>query len=231
MSLVSLDNVEVTGRVGLIRDSYAQFETTLRGAVVELLAGLGSGVHTLVTLNQTLDRIGQSYITASRQEVLEDLGKIAEIALETSGVLSNSATTPKALSTADALHRGFAAELESVVSRAVAKDVKTALEFVRQQVMVGRFSASTDQLVHDLAFTFTGKQTITTLDYVGREINWAYRQHYNTLMVHSLLELGIEEAVITGGSKEGEEVDLMEYDKVQGKYFHHNSKSLLKPLD
>lgn len=231
MSHVSPDNADLTGRVARISQSYAQFETALRGGVVELLAGLGNGTHTLMTMNQVLDRIGQSYTSSIRQTVLEDLGKVSQSALETSKVLDSDVMSPKALSVADALHRGFAAEIESVIERAVSRDIRTALEFVRQQIVAGRFVATTDQLTHDLSFNFTGKQTISTVDYVTREVNWAFRQQYNTLMVHSMLAQGIEEASVDGGSKSGEVMNLMQYDQVQGKYFHHNSKSLLQPLD
>lgn len=231
MSHVSRDNADLSGRVARLRASYAQFETTLRGAVVELLAGLGSGVHTMMTMNQVIENIGQSYINSSRAEVLEDLGKVSESALETSQALSSELITPKALSVADALHRGFAAEIESVVERAVARDVRTALDFVRQQLIAGRFTATSDQLTHDLIFNFTGKMTIPTVEYVGREVNWAYRQQYNTIMVHVLLARELDQAVVDGGSKDGDVIELMQYDQVQGKYFHHNSKSLLQPLD
>lgn len=231
MSHVSRDNSDLTGRVAHIRAGYAQFETTLRGAVAELLAGLGSGVHTMMTMSQVIERVGQSYLTTSRQDILEDLGRISESALETSQALDSELITPKALSVAEALHRGFAAEIENVIERAVARDVKTALEFVRQQLMAGRFTATTDQLTHDLLFNFTGKMTIPTVEYVGREVNWAYRQQYNTIMVHVLLAREVEEAVVDGGSKNGEALNLMQYDQLQGKYFHHNSKSLLQPLD
>uniref|UniRef100_A0AAU6W0E8 Uncharacterized protein n=1 Tax=Pseudomonas phage Nican01 TaxID=3138540 RepID=A0AAU6W0E8_9CAUD len=231
MSHVSRDNADLSGRVARIRAGYAQFETTLRGAVVELLAGLGSGVYTMMTMNQVVERVGQSYLSTSRQEVLEDLGKLSESALETSQALSSELITPKALSVAEALHRGFAAEIESVIERAVARDVRTALDFVRQQLVAGRFTATSDQLTHDLVFNFTGKMTIPTVEYVGREVNWAYRQQYNTIMVHVLLAREVEEAQVDGGSKDGDVIDLMQYDQVQGKYFHHNSKSLLQPLD
>lgn len=231
MSHASRDNADLTGRVARIRAGYAQFETTLRGAVVELLAGLGSGVHTMMSMNQVIERVGQNYIAASRQDILEDLGKVSESALETSQALSSELITPKALSVADALHRGFAAEIDSVVSRAVARDVKTALEFVRHQLIAGRFTATSDQLTHDLTFNFTGKMTIPTVEYVGREVNWAYRSQYNTIMVHTLLAREVDSAVVDGGSKAGDVVDLMKFDQVQGKYFHHNSKSLLQPLD
>ena len=231
MSHVSLDNDDLSGRVARLRASYAQFETTLRGAVVELLAGLGSGLYTMMTMNQVIEQIGQRYISSSRADVLEDLGKVSESALETSQALSSELITPKALTVADALHRGFAAEIESVIERAVARDVKSALEFVRNQLVAGRFTATTDQLTHDLTFNFSGKVTIPTVEFVGREVNWAYRSQYNTIMVHVLLARDVEEAAIDGGSKAGEVVNLMQYDQIQGKYFHHNSKSLLQPLD
>lgn len=231
MSHVSRDNADLSGRVARLRAGYAQFETTLRGAVVEVLSGLGSGVYTMMTMNQAIETIGQNYIDAARAEVLEDLGKLSESALEASWALSDELIASKALSVAEGLHRGFAAEIQSVIERAVARDVRTALDFIRQQLIAGRFVATSDQLTHDLAFNFTGKMTIPTVEYVGREVNWAYRQQYNTIMVHVLLAREFDQAVVDGGSKDGDVIDLMQYDQVQGKYFHHNSKSLLQPLD
>jgi hypothetical protein len=231
MSHVSRDNADLTASVARLRTGYAQFETALRGAVVELLSGLGNGTVTMMSMNQVVESIGQSYLSTSRMNILDDLGQVAESALETSKALTDASISPKALSVADALHRGFAAELENVIERAVARDVKTALEFVRQQLIAGRFVATSEQLTHDLTFNITGKMAIPTVEYVGREVNWAFRQQYNTIMVHVMLARDIEQARIDGGSKDGEEINLMQYDQVQGKYFHHNSKSLLQPLD
>ena len=220
MSSVSRDNRDLTERVADITAGYSRFQTTLRGAVAEVLNDLGNGLASMLTMNQKIETIGQSYTKAVRMEILLALGEIAASALETSKADDDATIGVKALSIADALHRGFAA-----------RDVRTALDFVRTQLAAGRFVATSYQLTHDLEFKFTGKQTLDTTEFVTREVNWAFRSQYNTMMVSTLLARDIDEAVVDGGSKHGEVVDLMNFDSIQGKYFHHNSKSLLQPLD
>lgn len=231
MSSVSADNQQLTAKVARIRAGYSNFQTALRGSAAVLLTGLANGTYSLLSMGQEIERIAQDYLEASRMQVLEDLGNVADSALRTSGSESSPDINTKALSVADALHRGFAAEVDHAIERAVAKDVRTTLDFVRAQVMQGRFTATSDQLVHDLKFTVTGKMTLDSEEFVRREVNWAYRQQYNTLMVHVLLAKEVDDARVDGGSSDGKVMDLMSYDQQQAKIFHHNSKSLLQPLD
>lgn len=231
MSSVSRDNHDLTERVAGITAGYSRFQTTLRGAVAEVLNDLGNGLASMLTMNQKIEAIGQSFVRANRMEILTDLGDIAASSLVTSRADDDALIGSKALSIADALHRGFTVEIESVIAHAVSRDVRTALDFVRVQLAQGRFVATSHELTHDLEFKYTGKQTLDTVEYVTREVNWAYRSQYNTLMVSTLLSRDVDEAAIDGGSKDGEVVDLMNFDSIQGKYFHHNSKSLLQPLD
>lgn len=231
MSSVSRDNRELTEQVAGITAGYLRFQTTLRGAVAEVLNDLGNGLASMLTMNQRIEAIAQSYLKQTRQDVLLDLGDVAASALETSKAEADAMIGEKALSIAEALHRGFAAEIESVIAHAVARDVRTALDFVRTQLAAGRFVATSHQLTHDLEFKYVGKQVLDTAEYVNREVNWAYRSQYNTMMVSTLLARDIDEAVVDGGSKDGEVIELMSFDSIQGKYFHHNSKSLLQPLD
>lgn len=231
MSLVSPDNQQLTARVARIRAGYATFETTLRGAVAEVMNGLGNGVFNLSNMGKPIEAAANAYLASVREQTLEDLGNVSESALKTSRAETDSDVASKALVVADALFKGFAVEVESSIERAVSKDVKTSMEFLRTQIAQGRFVATTEQLTHDLQFNVTGKMTITSLDFVTREVNWAYRQQYNTIMVHVLLGLEIDEAVIDGGSSDGTKMSLLNYDQAQGKIFHHNSKSLLQPLD
>lgn len=231
MSFVSPDNQRLSDQVARIRAGYSNFQTALRGSAAVILTGLGNGTHTLVSMNQQVDLIAQDYLDAARMQVLEDLGEVSASSLKTSKSESAPDISLRALSIADALHKGFAAEVEHSIERAVAKDVKTTLEFVRTQVMQGRFVATSDQLVHDLKFTVTGKMTLDSDEFVRREVNWAYRQQYNTIMVHVLLAREVDEARVDGGSSDGQTLDLMVYDQMQPKIFHHNSKSLLQPLD
>jgi hypothetical protein len=231
MSLVSPDNSDITNRVARVTAGYTQFQNTLRGSIAVILTGLGNGTYTMVSMNQAVETIGQDYLNAVRLQTLEDLGKIAENALKTSKADSATDVSSKALTTAETLHRGFAADVESSIELAVSRDLKTSLEFIRTQLIAGRFVATTAQLTHDVKFEVRGKMTLASEEYVRRQINFNYRSLYNSLLQFVLITRNIDEAVIDGGSHDGEKVDLMELNLDQSKIFHHNSKSLLQPLD
>lgn len=233
MSSVSVDNFELTQRVEMARLSYSQFQFALKGAVSAVLNGLGVGLYSLVSMNKAFDQVLQAYESRFRDETFDALEKLSKSALAASGAHSDPLIEQKALVVADALYRGFASDLQSSYARAARADVKTALEFVRLQVAQGRFMATTDQLEVDLEFTVADKmrRQIASTDFISREVNWSYRQQYNTLMVHVLLGRGIEEARVDGGSKAGMIMNLMAYDVQGPPIFHHNSKSLLQPID
>lgn len=231
MSSVSVDNKELTDMVARVRASYIGFQSALRGTIAEVLNGLGNGTYNLSNMVTPFDVIAQQYLKSVREQTLEDLGDLSERSLKTSGAESSSGVASKAITIADALYKGFAVEVEDAIERAVAKDVKTSLEFIRTQIAQGRFVATTEQLAHDVEYTVTGKMRISSVEFVTREVNWAYRQLYNTIMVHVLLDSNIDYVVVDGGSSDGLKLNLMQYDQVQAKIFHHNSKSLLQPLD
>lgn len=233
MSSVSQDNQALTQRVANISALYASFQKSLIGQVVEVMAGVGSGVFTLLTMNNSLEQIGRTAVEQLRLTISMDLAELSERALATSKAEPVDSISSTALAVSDTLSRGFEADLMGVVSKLAARDVRTTIDFVRIQLSQGRFSASTDQLKNEIQFKTPDKagRQIETTDYLSREVNWAYRQHYNTIMVHVLLSGDAEKARIDGGSKDGTEIELMKFDEVQGNYFHHNSKSLLQPLD
>lgn len=231
MSFVSPDNQELTASVARIRAGYAGFQNTLRGSIGEILNGLGNGVFNLSNMVKPLDSAANIYLRSVREQTLDDLGSLSERSLKTSKAEMHSGVASKAITVADALYKGFAVEVQDSIERAVAKDVKTSLEFVRTQIAQGRFIATTEQLAQDVEYTVTGKVKISSLDFITREVNWAYRQHYNTIMVHVLSHTDVEHAVVDGGSSDGLNLKLDIYDQVQAKIFHHNSKSLLQPLD
>lgn len=231
MPSVSADNQALTNAVARIHSGYRMFQTTLRGQVAVVLAGLADGTHNLVSMNRALDLVAEDYLNNVRMDVLEDLSDVSTSALKTSRAESDPDVALKALAVADALHRGFQSDIESSLSFAVSRDVKTAQEFLRQQIVAGRYNATTDQLAHDLTFQVTGKQTLATDDYVKRQVNWSYRQQYNTLVVHTLLAREVDEARVDGGSSDGSSFDLLKYDELQARLFHHNTKALLQPLD
>lgn len=231
MSSVSRDNKALTEAVMRVKGSYADFQTALRGAVAEVLNGLGNGTYNLSNMVEPFNKLAERFLATVREQIYEDLGNLSERSLKTSGVDLLSGVASKHVTVADALYKGFSVEVESAVERAVSKDVKTSLEFIRTQISQGRFVATTEQLAHDLEFTVTGKVRISSAEFVSREVNWSYRQHYNTIMVHVLLDSGTDYVVVDGGSSDGLKLNLMQYDMVQAKIFHHNSKSLLQPLD
>lgn len=233
MSSVSQDNLALTQRVAHIGALYSGFQKSLVGQVIETLAGVGSGVYTLMTMNNKLEQLGRITSEQLRLAISMDLDELSERALATSKAEPDASISSTAVAVSQTLSRGFEAELMGVVNRLTARDVRTAVEFVRVQVTQGRFNASFAQLAEDIRFTTPDKagRQIQTTDYMSREVNWAYRQHYNTIMVHVLLSGDSEKARVDGGSGDGEEIDLMNFDEVQAKYFHHNSKSLLQPLD
>jgi hypothetical protein len=233
MSSVSQDNQALTQRVAHVVALYSGFQKSLVGQVVEVLAGMGSGVFTLLTMNNKLEQMGRTASEQLRLAISMDLDELSERALATSKAEPDASISSTAVAVSQTLSRGFEAELMGVVSRLTARDVRTATEFVRIQMSQGRFTASSAQLFEDIQFTTPDKagRQIKTDDYMSREVNWAYRQHYNTIMVHVMLAGDAEKARVDGGSGDGTEIDLMQYDQVQAKYFHHNSKSLLQPLD
>lgn len=233
MSSVSPDNAQLTGMVARVRQSHSLFQTTLRGAVTEVLAGLGSGVHNMMTMNRVVDAVVHNYLLSSRAEVMEHLGLLSESALNKSKPKSDVTINESHLAVAEALYRGFAAEIEHSIERAANSDARSAMDFVKTQLIAGRFVATTDELTRDLAFNVKDKagRHLDSAEYVYREVNWSYRQQYNVIMVHVMLANDVELAVVDGGSKGGAEVNLMNYDVFSPIYFHHNSKSLLQPLD
>lgn len=233
MSSVSQDNQALTQRVARISALYIGFQKSLVGQIVEVLAGMGSGVFTLLTMNNSLEQVGRTFNEQLRLTISMDLDELSERALATSKAEPDASISSTAVAVSQTLSRGFEAELMGVVNRLIARDVRTATEFVRIQMSQGRFTASSAQLFEDIQFTVPDKagRQIKTDDYLNREVNWAYRQHYNTIMVHVLLTGDAEQARVDGGSKDGDLIELMQFDQVQAKYFHHNSKSLLQPLD
>lgn len=233
MSFVSPDNTDLTNRVASIRADYSTFLTTLRGSVAEVLSGLSTGVHNLMSMNKVVEDIGRAFLRNTLANVLYDLGEVTNSALDASGVESDAMMQSKALKVAEELHKSFAADLKRSIERAVNKDVNTALDFIRAKLSSGRMTATTNDLVHDLTFNISDKagRPLESVTYVFREVNWAYRQQYNSLMAYCLMSSGIDTASVNGGSKNGDQFKLADFTELQSVYFHHNSKSLLQPLD
>lgn len=233
MSLESADNAYVTDEVASLKAIYTQYQTSLRGAAAESLAGLSDGTLTMLNMTAGISDLTRSFLHSTENVILEALGNTAERALQTS-LSSDSPDVP--LGTQDVIEslvRAFAQDLEKDLDVVGGKTLRMASDFVVQQQIAGRAFATSDQLAHDLEFTMkdAAGRNLAVGDFFFRQVNWAFRTLYNTVMVHVLLNKGIDEAEVDGGSKAGTTLDLNNFDKVAPTYFHHNSKSLLKPLD
>lgn len=233
MSHVSADNARLTELVGSLRAAHTQFQTAMRGAVVEALAGLSNGTLTMLTMNQSISDVTVTFISTASQIIKEDLGELADRSIATSKGATEDDAPFTAQDVAQSLVDAFTGDLERDISYAAGKAQAIASQFVTQQLAAGRAFATTDQLQHDMEFKMNdraGKQ-LDIGDFVFRQANWVYRSVYNHVMVYILLSNAVDDAKVDGGSKDGTVLDLNNFDQIAPTYFHHNSKSLLQPLD
>lgn len=233
MSHVSADNARLTDLVGSLRAAHSQFQTAIRGAVVEALAGLNNGTLTMLTMNQAISDVTLTFISATSEIVKEDLGEIADSAIATSKRATGNSAPDETADVAQSLVDAFTGDLERDFAYVAGKMQSIAVTFVTSQLTAGRAFATTDQLQHDMTFVMNDKagRQLDISEFVSRQTNWSYRALYNTIMVYVLLSEAIDDAKVDGGSKDGTILDLNNFDQVQPTYFHHNSKSLLQPLD
>lgn len=233
MSLESADNAYVTDRVASLKAIYIQHQSALRGAAAESLAGLTAGTVTLLSKDAGLADLTTSFLQSTADIVLEDLGNVAVRALQASLKATDPNVPVGTQDVVEALVRAFAGDLERDFDLVGGKSMRLSSEFIVTQQLGGRAFATSEQLVHDLTFNMhdAAGRNLAIADFLLRQVNWAYRTLYNTVMVHVLLNKGVDEAEVEGGSKAGTVLDLNNFDKVAPTYFHHNSKSLLKPLD
>lgn len=231
MPSVSADNNLIAGNVQLIRDAYSGFLLGLRGMVVEILAGLNNGTKSLIAMDRDLKRFAEDRGRFLSGLIKTGLLEGSYCAIGTCEQKTGVSATENWLSVSDTLVSSFTGSIEDSIGRQMQRDVKAAEDFLRRQLMLGRTVATTDEIARELPFKHadkTGRQ-IDSIDYVSREVNWSYRTNYNTIMLFSASDAGVEEFKVDGGSKDGLTLTLDEYDKLAGGLFHHNSKALLQP--
>lgn len=234
MSPVSADNAQLTSEVDSFMSAYATFQTLIRGAIVEAVGKLNNGGATFGEVTQILNKIERDFIDATRMRSLRMLGDASVSALETAETKTQIKTAQKLMDTAEELHSSFASDIEWAIRKAVSADIKAAQEFLSVQMMSGHYVVSSDDIARDLVFNTKDKagRQLATKDFLFREVNYGTRGLYNSTLAVSLMQVGIDKGKVDGGSKDGTELDL---DELSGpatmKFFHHNSKSLLQPLD
>lgn len=233
MSSISADNQDLTTRVALIRGRYQGFQQALRGATADLLTGLMNGTVSLLRLSSAYDQLAADLRQGLRHQCINDLFTLSLIAQKTASDKITEKLDSRVLAISETLQNGFRDSLDATFESLALRDVQIAEQFVRKQLYQGRAVATTAELSLDLQFRHTdrGGRQISSEDLAFREVNWAYRQHYNTLMTYMLMSAGVDDALVDGGSKAGELVELAQYDKVGPTYFHHNSAALLQPME
>lgn len=233
MPSVSADNQAVTSLVAKSKLNYERFQQALRGQVAELLTGLGNGTQSLMSAERLL-QLSTSHVAESiRIDLMEDIGDVSNLAYNAANRKSSAEITERELAVSEAMGSAFVNDLMHSISSQLSKDVQAAQNFLLTQLQQGRFVATTAELVEDLRFGRIDKagRFLTGLDYVGRELNWSYRHVYNSNLAMLLLTRDIDKAAIDGGSKDGTVINLEQFSEISPTYFHHNSKSLLRPLD
>lgn len=231
MPSISADNLDLTARVQAVRDRYQAFNMALRGATAELLTGLSNGTASMLRLATEFDGLAHDLVSDLSHQATNDLSVLSLSAYKTSAGVSDALNSERAATVSQTLLNGFRDSIESVVAGQALRDARNAEQFVRRQLFQGRAVATTAELSVDLEFKHTtkGGRQIDSVDYINREVNWSYRQHYNTLMTYILMSSEVDEAVVDGGSKAGDTVDLASYETIAPVYFHHNSQALLQP--
>ena len=231
MQYESQDNAQVTAMVQRAVESYEYFTTALRGSAADIMAGLSAGTKSFLSIKSSLDAIKDRFLDNVADIVSQDLAYTSVIARERASTVPEVSVDDRAVAVSESLTAGFSTQLMSVFEKQAAADVRKTDTFVRNQLVQGRFFATTEQLSTDLTFSHLDKadRQIKSEVHVFREVNWAYRQLFNTSLVYALVSSGIEEGVASGGSKNGTVIKLDNFDAIQPSIFHHNSKSLLQP--
>lgn len=234
MSPVSADNAHLTQEVDRFRSAHLKYQTLLRGAAAEILDGLNSGSKSFGSVGAILDKLEREFIEEQRERLLNTLGNAAASALERAESMTGTESAPDSLTLSEKLHSAFAGDVEYAIRKVAKADAKAVQDFLEVQMMADRFMATSRELMVDIIFTTRDKagRSIESEDLLHREINYATRGLYNGILAHSAVTAGIDKLVVDGGSKAGTEVssDIIGTGMAMV-YFHHNSKSLLQPID
>ena len=228
---VDNDNQKIAAVVAEIQTAYSGFLSGLRGVVAETLSGVSNGLVSIGSISRDLNLYANVQESILLGRISSALRGASMSALAASEAFTGKFVSDNALLASDALVDGFTITLSDKLDRQMQRDVRTADTFVRKQLMQGRAFVSSDQLTQEVDFKMNDAagRGIKSDDYITREVNWATRTVYNTMLIYSGSESGVEEFVVSGGSKEGEVLTIEDYEKKAGAIFHHNSKSLLQP--
>lgn len=233
MPLVSADNLFITASALEADTRYRAFLSGLRGLTSEILSGLNNGTKSFLGMSRELNDFAENFASQMRDYNDFTLREAAQRALTASERATGVNVDDRGFAASDALVAGFDETLADVVGKQIRRDVTAAETFLRKSLTMGRFFATTEELNLDLAFKHTDRsgRQIDSSQYVLREVNWALRQHYNSILMVAASAAGAETFVVDGGSKAGQVVTLDDYDKISGAVFHHNSKALLQPTN
>lgn len=231
MPSASAVNSTIIAAVETVRDQYVGFTQALRGLSADTLTGLSNGTMSFIGVNQGFERLNSAALSALSNSITEVVREVAVNAQGAVEQFDDAVNAAQTLVVADTLSGGFAASLIETIEQQMRADIRHADTFVRTQLTQGRFFATADQISTDLAFKRTDRagRQLDSADFIQREVNWALRQHHNTVLIYGLSTAGHEQAVIEGGSKAGLVIQLDDYDKHLHAIFHHNSKAILLP--
>lgn len=232
MQSVSADNLLITAAAASAREGYVAFLSGLRGVVAEGLSGISNGTKSLMGIERDVKRLTEHHEELVLEQLKRELLSASLSALRASERSGAGYVSERSVAVSESLAAGFYNSLSETVSKQMRRDASKADAFMRRQLIQGRAFATTEELIHDLTFKFVDRsgREIDSEEYAFREANWALRQHFNSVLLYSASELGIEMFVVEGGSKSGTKLSLEDYDKYSGSIFHHNSKALLQPL-
>lgn len=224
-------NRELATRVEKIVKRYEVFTHSLRGAVADFLSGLADGTRSFLSVARELDQLKNSCLHAIADAYLQDARAVSVSALELVQAFDAGVAGDEALKVAGSLENGFYDSVLGLISEQMSADIRVAENYIRAQLTQGRFFASTKELRAELEFAHVTRagRRLDSLDYVRREVNWSLRQLHNHVVIFALSTRGHEQGRVVGGSKDGDVIELDQYDKLSPTYFHHNSKSILSP--
>lgn len=233
MPFVQDANKQLTASVTGMVDSYRLYTNALRGIAIGLLTGIGNGTRSFLSMNRELAHARNTFLDSIETHIWGASVKASVSALDAVSLGRHTETRDKELAVSETLTRGFANDMMTRASEQSMRDVRAVEGYLRKQLVQGRHFVGSQEIEHELEFKFTDRtgRAIKSEDYLHREFNWASRQLFNYLVVHGLIDRGEETGVVSGGSKNGFEFSLADFDKYTSSIFHHNSVALVSPTD
>lgn len=233
MQFVQDANRHIKANVATMVGAYSLYTSALRGIAIGLLTGIGNGTKSFLAMNRELHAARQSFLDSIEQHVGETVARASLSAIDAVSRGKHTDTRDSEMAVADTLSRGFANDMMARADEQSKRDVRTVENYLRKQLTQGRHFVGSQEIEYELQFAFADRsgREIKSDDYLRREFNWAVRQLFNYLVIHGLIERGEEYGLVSGGSKNGVEFSLAEYDKYLSSVFHHNSTALVSPID